>query len=217
MRFQTKVGAVYVSDRMTGKLKGIESLSTSCMVNPLCKERGKNKACICSHCFARRSIKLYRALGPVLEMNYGTLHRELSKEDANQIRFYSTLGRLESFGDVDSVVQALNYIKIVRANPQTRFAVWTKNPGYWADAFKIERKPRNLSVVYSSPLIDKPSDPSKVQKAFPFVDHVFSVFTRDYMVSHPEVSINCGAKSCATCQRCYKRRKSADAISELMK
>ena len=219
MRYYTSHGPVHVSTQMTGKMAGIDTLSTSCLCNRICSKRGQNENSVCHFCFAKRTIRCYsKNLAPLLEENYRILNKGLLKKwEAEVIRFNSALGRIESFGDVDSVMMAMNYIRIVRGNPQTKFGVWTKNPGYWSEAIRILGKPRNLSVVYSSVLLNRPANPETVKRVFPFVDHIFTVYTKEYAKEHPELEINCGALHCASCQRCYKQRKRIDVVSEVLK
>ncbi len=67
-------------------------------------------------------------------------------------------------------------------------------------------KPRNLIFVYSEPRIDCERDYTDFLARFPFVDHVFSVYTRKYIIEN-RVDINCGGRKCMECIRngkgCY--------------
>lgn len=215
MKFPVPKDTLHVSRMMDGKMAGIECISTSCFRNPLCQKRGENESFVCSRCYARRSIRHYSAnLAPLLERNYEILSSGLlQKWQAQQVRFNTVFGRIEAFGDVANEIMAMNYIQIVRANPCTKFAAWTKNPGFWSKAIKALGKPRNLSIVYSSPILNKPANPEAVKKVFPFVDHIFTVYTKD----HQEAEINCGSYICAGCQRCYKRTRKIDMVNERLK
>lgn len=214
MKYLTSNGYVNVSTRMTGKMGGIDTLSTPCWMNPHCEYRRRIKGSVCQHCFASR-VEYRENLKRALENNYSILNSELlSEEDARAIRFNTFLGRFEAFGDVGSVIHARNYIRIARANPQTRFAVWTKNTILWMWALKAEGKPKNLSVVDSSLYLNKPAIDDAIRK---YVDHVFTVYTKDYMKEHPELDINCGERHCAACQRCYQQTDEIDYINEKLK
>ena len=41
---------------------------------------------------------------------------------------------------------------------------------------------------------------------YDFIDKIFTVYDKDYISAH-DVSINCGAKSCLTCHKCYVKSK----------
>lgn len=216
MNYPTSVGTVSVSTQMTGKMQGVEAISTSPLLNPFCQASCKLKGAICKHCFAQRAIKMYKGLKASLERNFAilTVHL-LNKNDAMCIRFNSVIGRIEAFGDVANVKHARNYIRIVRANKNVRFAVWTKNPGIWDKAIEIEGKPRNLSMVLSSRY---ENTIAKDYEKFSWVDYVFTVYTKEYLEEHSEITINCGAKKCMACQQCYRRHKDGVRfINELRK
>ena len=55
--------------------------------------------------------------------------------------------------------------------------------------------------LYSSPCINDQADPG-----YDFSDKIFTVYDKDYISTH-DVSINCGAKSCLTCHKCYVKSK----------
>lgn len=207
--FKLSVGTVKVSTGMTGKMRGIESLSTSTDTNPICQARRNCKGSVCEHCFAHRTLSMYKQSREAYAQNGEVLANHLlSKREAGFIRFSTALGRIESFGDVANVIQARNYIRIVRGNPQTMFGAWTKNPEIWDEAFAIEGKPRNLSMVVSSMWLNKELDASKLPA---WVDYTFTVYTKEYIKEH-DVFINCGARSCSTCHRCYDRYKKKNGI-----
>ena len=62
------------------------------------------------------------------------------------------------------------------------------------------KKPENLSIVVSSPLLNKPTEVDK--NKFWFVNHVFTVYDKKFIADN-KVDINCGARSCVGCQLCY--------------
>lgn len=211
---------IHVSDKMSGKMKGIDSLSTSAVVNPLCKARCNNERSVCAHCFACATIKRYKELGKNLENNYRILNsRVLLKSEANCVRFTTALGRIESFGDVASVEQARNYLRIARANRQSRFGIWTKNPWLWDEALRLEKgKPANVTMVLSSVMLNEPTED---YKKYDWVDYVFTVYEKKWLKENKKDKsfINCGARSCLTCQQCYKKHRDGQIrfINELRK
>lgn len=213
------VEKIHISTSMSGKMEGIEALSTSCLCNHLCMARKNLKGSICESCFACATVSRYKALGKCLESNYRVLtSRLLSESEAACVRFNSTLGRIEAFGDVANAVHPRNYLRIIKSNPQTNFGVWSKNPGYWDEAIQAEGKPSNVTMVLSSLFKNMPC---KDYKAYSWVDYVFTVYTPDWLESNgkDEDFINCGARDCTTCQRCYKHHDGSEPImvNELLK
>ena len=96
----------------------------------------------------------------------------------------------------------INYFHICKKNKHVHFALWTKNPWIIEEALDAsERKPSNLQIIYSSPCINDQADPG-----YDFIDKIFTVYDKDYISTH-DVSINCGAKSCLTCHKCYVKSK----------
>lgn len=196
----------------TGKMQGIHSLSTSCKGNAQCQKNAQIPGSICSHCFSFAMMKRYANLDGCMEKNGEILRAGIIPED----QIPTTTGqifRFESFGDLANWLQAANYMNIARRNPQTRFALYTKNPRFIAEAIKNGySKPANLVIVYSSLFLNKQARPP-----FDFIDKVFTVYDKE---ENAPAGINCGARSCFTCQRCYKRNPdgvTVEHVSELLK
>ena len=114
--------------------------------------------------------------------------------------------RIESFGDIANVIQARNYIRIIKAFPEKRCAIWSKNILIWKEAFDLEGKPKNTTYIHSSGTVNKIDDIDK--EKYSFVDHVFTVFDKNY-VKKNNIVINCGGKKCLECikarKNCYFR------------
>ena len=194
------------------KLRGIQSISTSVRLNPICEKRRCNGG-VCAKCYAMSQTGYKKTLRLCLERNTEILTSHLL-EDWEIPQFDTLLGRIESFGDVMNVTQARNYLRIIRRNPFTQFAAWTKNPGIWLAAFHQEGgKPENMTFVLSSFTLNAP-DPVPAYIA-EFVDHVFTVYDAEHydFEGKPE---ECAALSCATCRKCYQRGGSFH-IAELLR
>ena len=118
--------------------------------------------------------------------------------------------RFESFGDLINVNQVITYFNIARKNPDTLCALWTKNPQIIAKAMRDYgvTKPDNLQIVLSSPFINKAV---KVVK-WEFVDKVFTVYDKE---TAGKVEINCGARSCLACGRCYRPNPNGEKIQHI--
>lgn len=202
----------------TGKMSGMYSISTSCTLNEYCIARSKNKDSICSDCFAQTMFKnpWYRCTLKRCEENTKTLTERILEEDElpliNAFAF-----RLEAFGDIKNEIHVINYFNICKLNRRVTFALWTKNPFIIANAIRDGyTKPNNLIVVYSSPIKNKAVSLEKIQAVFPFVDKVFTVWTTTAEAMKHSVKINCGARACLKCLRCYTKGGDNE-IAELLK
>ena len=196
-----KITGVHYTIKHTGKMEGMQSLSTSCLCNKYCKNRSNNSELVCSHCYAQRQMKIYKNLNACLERNTEILTGRILKE-AEIPMINASFFRFESFGDLINKMQITNYFNICKKNKHVNFALWTKNPWIIEEAIESgEKKPRNLQIVYSSPCLNDPVDPG-----YEFIDKIFTVFDKDYIKKNG-IEINCGAKSCLLCNKCYRKNK----------
>ena len=192
------LGGLHYTTNHTAKMQGIHSLSTSVAINPHCIERQKNGNSICSKCFASTMMKRYSALNECLISNTEILTSGILDWDVLPLtptRYF----RFEAFGDLLNEYQIINYFNIASKNPNTLFALWTKNPRIIERALENSdlEKPSNLQIVLSSPLINVELKSTN----FDFVDKIFSVFDKK---TAKGIEINCGARSCLACGRCYQ-------------
>lgn len=67
-------------------------------------------------------------------------------------------------------------------------------------------KPKNLVYIHSSNCVNMPE--TWILKKYSFVDHVFTVYSKDYIAAHG-IKINCGGRACKDCiaagKKCYFR------------
>ena len=207
-KFCINASPVHVSDSMSGKMSGIPSISTSCLMNPICQKRMKDPNSICAHCFAAATLNRYTAAGRAMAANYELLTSRILTDEELPIFGNVAIVRIESFGDVANVTQARNYVRIIKANPAVTFAWWTKNAGIVAAAFKVEGgKPDNVVMIESSPYLNT------VKPLSAGMDKTFTVYDK---IAAAGVEINCGARCCATCRRCYSKQTESQ-VSELLK
>lgn len=193
---------LHITTGHTGKMEGIGSISTSKLCNHNCEIYAKNPDNICSHCYASRQLGMYKNLREVLERNYYLLTESVLADEDLPILNYGFF-RIESFGDLDNTTQAINYLNLIRKNPQTFFGWWTKNPWYIDEALKQMgiKKPKNVNIIYSSIKINERAD-----ARYDFVDKIFTVYDKDY-IKENKIKINCGVKSCLTCHQCYGKNR----------
>lgn len=202
----------------TGKMAGMYSISTACTLNEYCIRRSKNPDSICANCFAQSMFKNPWYKWTLKRCEHNTHVLTTSILDVDDLPIINAFAfRFESFGDIQNTTQCVNYFNICKLNPRVTFALWTKNPFIIANTIRDgHKKPANLIIIYSSPLKDKPVSLAKIQSVFPFVDKVFTVWTTKEIAARHNVCINCGARACLKCLRCYTKN-SDNEIAELLK
>lgn len=168
-RFEKETG-IKVSN-CTGKMKGEKSITTSWTVTPMCRHyqelakrivdklisEGKspddpqNKVPVCYWCYAKGGMFNVPAVRACYERNTKILDSGLLKclpdFDARKINTpvrYNTHGDLSSWNCLD------NFCLIAKANPKTRFVLFTKNISLCNKYFETEEKPNNLIANVSS-------------------------------------------------------------------
>lgn len=134
-----KATGVHYTVNHSGKMEGMQSLSTSCLCNKYCKNRSINSDLVCSHCYAQRQMKMYKNLNACLERNTKILTGRILKE-AEIPMINASFFRFESFGDLINVTQVINYFHICKKNKHVHFALWTKNPWIIEEALETSEK-----------------------------------------------------------------------------
>lgn len=202
----------------TGKMAGMYSISTACTLNEYCLKRSKNPDSICADCFAQSMFKNPWYKWTLKRCEHNTHVLTTSILDVDDLPLINAFAfRFESFGDLQNTTQCVNYFNICKLNPRVTFALWTKNPFIIANAIRDgHAKPENLIVIYSSPIKNKPVSLAKIQSVFPFIDKVFTVWTTKEKAAEHNVCINCGARACLKCLRCYTKG-GENEIAELLK
>ena len=205
-------GVLWVSDCMTGKMSGIQSISTSVLDNPICQARRKIKGSICEKCFACATLNRYSDLQTHLHDNFLLMNNSvIDWDDLPRFR-NANIVRFESFGDSASVNHVINTFNICRKNPNVQFTIWTKNPNFIVQALKQGyTKPENLIIVLSSAKLNEVET-----MVYKFVDIVFTVFTAEYAIEH-DITINCGSRDCLGCMKCYTKHDGIVYVNEMLK
>lgn len=203
---------LHFTTKHTGKMTGMVSISTSCQLNERCKRNAQVPGSVCSKCYAQRQMKMFKTMQPVMENNTVMLSSRIMADDEIPLLNYAFV-RIESFGDLVNTTHAINYLKLIRKNPQTFFAWWTKNPDFIAKAFKKTgyEKPANLNIIRSSMMINK-----QVKPGYWFIDGVFTAYTKEYAKEN-NVEINCGTRKCFECRREYTKHDGIIYTNELLK
>ena len=203
----------------SGKMEGIPSISTSVKLNPNCMRNRACKGSICEHCYANAYAGFRKTLREKLEINTLFYTRyELTKKDIPKIN--SKYFRFESFGDLINTTQVKNYFTIARANSDTYFVLWTKNPSIIGKAILEGAKvPKNFRIIVSELYLNQPISGryfANLKSLFPFVSKIFSVYSPDYIQGH-NIDINCGGRKCLECLRCYNKSDRTKLIREKLK
>lgn len=215
---ETNLNKNYINYSITvhsGKMEGVPSVSTSRNMNPNCEKNRKIPGSVCEQCYMD-AYEYRRTLMLKLERNtkfYSEI--ELLPEDIPFLNY--GFFRLEAFGDLINALQFKNYALIAECNPHCTFALWTKNP--WIIKESMEKygieKPENMIIIVSSLMIGKPYNIDRLRKVYPFVDKVFTVYDKE-TVEKEGIDINCGARHCMTCRKCYTKNE-IEYIRELLK
>lgn len=195
-----------------GKMQGIQSLSTYKLVCDTCLGLKDNPKTICNKCYVDSAFKRYPQLS--VAMIYNTLLLKYTKLSKRQLPIINDLYfRFESFSDLQNAQHLQNLYKIARANPQTQFALWTKN----IKLILTEKAPKNVNIIISSPILNEclPMAQTIIDKVKRETDckhvKVFSVYDSEHMTNQ-----NC-AKACMTCLKCYKKNDKTSLINEMLK
>lgn len=188
---------LHITKKHTGKMRGMQSLSTSCRMNPNCAIYAKIPGSICEKCYAQQMAKRWPTMYDPIDRNTEILTSRILKDDELPI-INCLYFRFESFGDLINETQLENYFNICKKNSGVNFALWTKNPNIVKNI--ADKKPDNLQIVASSLYINKEMDISKM----PYIDKVFTVYDKP-TIKEKGIEINCGGRSCITCLRCYKK------------
>lgn len=212
---------IYIMYSMTehdkdGKMAYFKSISTSALDNTNCNNRSKCKNCICSKCYARQQLKRFKTLREKMHVN--TLFYKHYNLTANDIPIINDSAfRFESLGELAAgekgKQQLKNYYTIARKNKRTLFVLWTKQYMHIAQWHGL-RKPKNFRIIASQYEINNLNS-YEIYKKYPFIDKVFSVYTKAFATNN-DIVINCNGK-CIDCMRCYSVDNNTVLINEYLK
>lgn len=204
-----------ICDKHEGKMKGMMSLSTSCMSNPCCLRNQGIEGSICQKCYAVSLQEYRKGIKERGDRNAALLTNEVIPMD--RLPFINArVFRFEAFGDIYNATHLENYVNIAVKNPQCRFTLWTKNYLVALAFFAKRKEPDNFTLIISSLFLNQPQDITPFQKLGVKNLKVFTVYTKEYLDSHPTVRINCGGRRCLTCLRCYLPNDEA-YVNEILK
>ena len=158
----------------------------------------KIKGSVCHDCYARKGrynmpnvtdkmeerLKFFNALDFVPRMV-----AMLNKTRSPYFRWFDS-------GDVQSVRMALNIIDVVKATPEKKHWIPTKERKIWQEALKLEALPDNAVIRYSATMIDDtpPQD----------WEHSSAVVKNAAPIGHECPAPTQGGK-CGECRACWSR------------
>ena len=215
-KFRNKTGIGFTYNH-GNKMCGMISLSTACSCNERCKANAKIPGSICSKCYAQQYLKQRDNLETKLRTNGDVLKTEIIGVERwvhIDCRAWK-IARIEAFGDAENVKVCINYCNLCKANPKIVFAAWTKNIDLWEAAFASEGKPDNLILIASAMMVNAPIDVRNHR----CIDKVFTVYTAEWLIENGKTPyfINCGARNCKKCKKCYTQTEEVEYVNEILK
>jgi hypothetical protein len=175
----------------SGKLEGIPSLATSFASN--CFDRQKIKNSICEKCYQIKYEKFRPSLKKALEFNTSKLSKIIPYEEIPTYNY--SFFRFNSFGELHNNAHFFNLVNIAQKNPHCNFTLYTKEFRIVSEVLNAIDKPKNLILIFSSPMVNTRA---KLPK---FFDKVFTVYGKT-----EKTKINCN-KKCIDCKLCYTKNK----------
>ena len=182
--------------KFKNKMDGFTSINVSVKRNGFCQQMQKQDGVICKHCYAKRVY-------PNMEKRYSENIDWFLSDDFRPEPINRSIVRIHSFGELYNEKHFENLIALFLYNPNTTFTMWTKRKDIVEKVFAKTKKPSNLILIYSSPVLNTTA---KLPEGF---DKVFTVFAPDQ-----KVEINC-MKSCKDCMKCYTKNNIAFINEEL--
>jgi len=191
--------------KIKSKMEGMQSLSTTMLSNPYCQKMRLNKKTVCSKCYAVR----YNT--KITDSFYLWNTDLLETGDFVVPSITANVFRFNAIGELSSTNQFNSMLKIVTAHKKVTFSLWTKRVDIINEVFKDVKKPKNLILIYSSPIMNTRANILKLEH----FDKVFTVFNKEY-INNNNIEINCGDKKCKDCMICYSKNK-IKYVNELAK
>ena len=188
---------------MTGKLEGFQAISTNTTTNGYCKKKFEEQKpnVICTFCYSWGMLKTFRKnMEPALQRNSDLLNSKVLHPDALPV-INSAFFRFNAHGEFaldkkEATINLENYVNIALKNPHCTFSLWTKRFDVIKPYFDKNDKPKNLILIYSTPLTNH-----ILKKTPQYFDKTFNtVIETDYIEQQ-----NCTGQKCKDCLLCYKK------------
>ena len=194
--------AIHIS-KMTGKLEGFQAISTNTVSNEYCQKQYKKQDAknICTFCYSHNMLNTFRKnMQASLQRNTDLLNSKVLHPDALPV-INSAFFRFNAHGELaldkkQGTINLENYVNIALKNPHCTFSLWTKRFDIIKPYFDQHDKPKNLILIYSSPLTNHIM--TKIPKHF---DKTFNTVVETDFVEKQ----NCTGQKCKDCLLCYKK------------
>jgi hypothetical protein len=194
--------SIHIS-KMTGKLEGFQAISTNTVSNEYCQKQYKKQDAknICTFCYSHNMLNTFRKnMQASLQRNTDLLNSKVLHPDALPV-INSAFFRFNAHGELaldkkQGTINLENYVNIALKNPHCTFSLWTKRFDIIKPYFDNHEKPKNLILIYSSPLTNHIM--TKVPKHF---DKTFNTVVETDFVEKQ----NCTGQKCKDCLLCYKK------------
>mgnify|MGYP003136167494 FL=1 len=189
--------------KMTGKLEGFQAISTNTVSNEYCQKQYKKQDAknICTFCYSNNMLNTFRKnMQASLQRNTDLLNSKVLHPDALPV-INSAFFRFNAHGELaldkkQGTINLENYVNIAIKNPHCTFSLWTKRFDIIKPYFDNNEKPKNLILIYSSPLTNHIM--TKTPKHF---DKTFNTVVETDFVEKQ----NCTGQKCKDCLLCYKK------------
>lgn len=200
---------LHVTEQMSGKMEEMSSISTSSLDNPFCIKMSKNPNAICAECYSNDLLKMYKTARNRFKLNADYLSSTIHPVD-DMPRLNKRAVRFNAFGELINYEHFVNLMNICRKNPDVTFTLWTKLHGIVHKGIRDWGKPKNLILIYSSPITNVRG---KLPQHF---DKVFTVYDDTKKLPRGQ-KINCGETRCIDCMACYTLSDRKTYINEMVK
>ena len=189
--------------KMTGKLEGFQAISTNTVSNEYCQKQYKKQDAknICTFCYSHNMLNTFRKnMQASLQRNTDLLNSKVLHPDALPV-INSAFFRFNAHGELaldkkQGTINLENYVNIALKNPHCTFSLWTKRFDIIKPYFDNHEKPKNLILIYSSPLTNHIM--TKIPKHF---DKTFNTVVETDFIDKQ----NCTGQKCKDCLLCYKK------------
>lgn len=197
---------------MSGKLTDIATINTNPLTDDFCNAMSKVEGTTCYFCFARFYLKTCRKFCvPRFENNTRLLcSSDLTIAQYPQFKKDVKNARCDGYGEMRNAIMRNNYAGIADYYNKINFTIWTKR----VDLVKDFTFPKNVTLIYSSPFINKKTSINTFQHSNNkrIFDKVFTVYDDMKYIDRA----NCHG-NCASCMKCYNKKDSTVYIHEIIK
>jgi len=189
---------------MTGKLVEIPAINTNTLTNEFCQKMHSScEKCICWDCYSFAMLEGSRKnCQPAWQLNSEILSGGLLGYPLPQ--FNSLYVRFDGHGELINETHFINYLLITEHNPKSTFSLFTKRHKLVKRVLETRKKPQNLILVYSNPIVDRITD-----KKPQYFNKVFNTTTEK------STRDNCTGRKCIECLACYTH--GTDTLVEMKK